>query len=141
MFNPRWQRLSYQLAFRSKPACRSISQLGESVTFMQGDVIGFIAFDCVLRFVGARVMSIAFVVDVPGVHFDDPAADAAGFGIPAHVIADLEVPGHRRFAVTPSAHQGRRLILPTQRRRRWLGADCRTGSDLLKQPLLRQQAR
>src|SRR5450759_4946181 len=48
----------------------------------------------VLRNGRARVMDIALVVEVVGVHPDDRAADAPGPGIPAYAITDLEGFGH-----------------------------------------------
>jgi hypothetical protein len=48
------------------------------------------ALDLILRNVRARMMSIAFVINVAPMYSDDRAADAPGLGIPAHVIADLE---------------------------------------------------
>lgn len=57
---------------------------------MQRHVIGLVALDLVLRIVGARVMRISLVGHVFLMHPHDPAADPAGFGIPADVIADFE---------------------------------------------------
>jgi hypothetical protein len=62
----------------------------ERRAFVQGYMIGLVALDRVLRLVPAGVMDVAFVGDVFRVHPHDPAADAAGFRIPADVIADLE---------------------------------------------------
>ena len=62
----------------------------ERAALMQSDVIGLVALDLILRIVRARVMDIAFIVHVLCVHPHDTAAHPAGFGIPAHVIADLE---------------------------------------------------
>jgi hypothetical protein len=61
---------------------------------MQRDVSGLIAFDFVLRLLFTRVMDIAFVVHVFGVHARDFAADPASFRIPTHVIANFELLGH-----------------------------------------------
>jgi hypothetical protein len=55
---------------------------------------GFFAFDFVLRLNFARVMDVAFVVHVFGVHTHDFAADPASFRIPAHAIANFEPLGH-----------------------------------------------
>jgi hypothetical protein len=53
---------------------------------VQGDVIGFVAFDLVLRIIIARMMDIAFVVHVSCVHPHNETTDPTGFGIPTHVI-------------------------------------------------------
>ena len=57
---------------------------------MEGDVIGLVALDLLLRIVRARVVRMALVVDVLGVHAQDTAAHPAGLGIPADVIAAVE---------------------------------------------------
>ena len=44
------------------------------------------AFDFVLRLAFARVMDVAFVIHVFGVHVHDFAADPASFRIPTHPI-------------------------------------------------------
>src|SRR3546814_14229801 len=59
-----------------------------------GDVLGFFAPDLVLRLCGAGAVGVPLVVEVAGMSLDDPAADAAGLGIPADVVADLELAGH-----------------------------------------------
>jgi hypothetical protein len=64
---------------------------------MEGDVVRFIALDFVLRLNLTRVMGVAFVVHVFGVHSHNPAADPAGFRIPADVIANFESPRHGSF--------------------------------------------
>jgi hypothetical protein len=61
---------------------------------VQSDMIRFVAFDLVLWIVRARVVDMAFVVNIPGVHAHDAATDPAGFGIPADVITDLEYLHH-----------------------------------------------
>jgi hypothetical protein len=38
---------------------------------VQGDVIGLIALDFILRLVGAGTVNVAFVIDVQSMHFDD----------------------------------------------------------------------
>jgi hypothetical protein len=42
------------------------------------------------RRIRARVMCIAFDIEVAGMHPNDRAADVPGLGIPAHAIADFE---------------------------------------------------
>jgi hypothetical protein len=63
-------------------------------TLVQGNMIGFVASDLVLWIVHVGVVDVAFVVYVLGVHPHDTSADPARFGIPTHVIADLEYLGH-----------------------------------------------
>src|SRR6185312_14702924 len=71
-----------------------------SIDFVQrralvhGDVVGLVALDLVLRIVLAAVAGVALVVGVAGVDLDDLAADVAGLGVPAHVVADLECMAH-----------------------------------------------
>ena len=68
---------------------------------MHGDMIRFIAFDFVLRLIGIGMMAVSFVVDVVRVNPDNPAADAPGLGIPAHVIAHFEFFAHAGNRRTP----------------------------------------
>ena len=58
------------------------------------DMIGFVAFDFVLRIVFRSVMDMTFVIKVRGMDGDDGPCHAAGFGIPAYMIAYLESPTH-----------------------------------------------
>jgi len=55
-------------------------------------MIGFVAFDFVLRIVFRSVMDMTFVIKVRGVDSDDGPSYAASFGIPAYMIAYLESP-------------------------------------------------
>jgi hypothetical protein len=66
----------------------SAPQAPQRAALVQGDVVGLVAFDLVLRLVPARVVDVALDLDVPRVHAQDMAAHAAGLGIPAHVVAD-----------------------------------------------------
>lgn len=61
---------------------------------MHGDMIGLIALDFILRLLGTGVTGVSFVVDVPSMHLDNPAADVSGLGIPADVVADFEAFRH-----------------------------------------------
>jgi hypothetical protein len=63
---------------------------------VQGDVISLVALDFVLRVLLARMVDIAFVVYIFGMHPDDPAAHAPGLGIPTDVIVHFEFSGHGR---------------------------------------------
>jgi hypothetical protein len=53
------------------------------------------------------MVDVALVVDILRMHFDDPPADAAGFGIPAHVIADLEPLDHPAFLLSSALREFR----------------------------------
>src|SRR5579871_3755999 len=75
---------------KSAPLARSARQLPERPALVQGDMVGLVALDLILRLVPARVMHVAFVVHVLAMHANDTAAHPAGFRIPADVIADLE---------------------------------------------------
>ena len=57
---------------------------------MQGDMVGLVALDLILRRILARVVDISFVVHVFRVHFDDAAGDPPGFRAPAYVVMQLE---------------------------------------------------
>lgn len=57
---------------------------------MQGDVIGLIALNFVLRIAFAGVMNIAFVIYIFGVNSHNLTTDPASLRIPNNVIADLE---------------------------------------------------
>jgi hypothetical protein len=43
-----------------------------------------------LRIILAAMARVTLVLGVTRMHFGDLAADVTGFGIPAHVVADLE---------------------------------------------------
>jgi len=58
------------------------------------DVIGLVAPDLVLRVIRAGVVRVSLVVEIPGVHLDDGAADVAGFRVPGDVVADFEFGWH-----------------------------------------------
>jgi hypothetical protein len=58
-------------------------------------MIRLVALDLKLWIVRAGVMDVAFVIHVFGMHPHDPASDPARFGIPAHVVADLQTSCHR----------------------------------------------
>jgi hypothetical protein len=57
---------------------------------MEGYMLGLAALDLVLRRIRARVMGIAFDIEVADMHSDDRAADVLSLGIPSHAIADFE---------------------------------------------------
>jgi hypothetical protein len=76
------------------PAGRSAAHFFQRRAFVHGDVIGLIALDFVLRIIRAGVVRVALVIDVLGMHLDDPAADAPGLRVPGHVVADFELSWH-----------------------------------------------
>jgi hypothetical protein len=57
---------------------------------MQGDMVGLVALDFVLRVVPCGVMNVAFPGHVTCVDGDNKATHAAGFRVPAHMVADSE---------------------------------------------------
>ena len=57
---------------------------------MHRDVIGLIALDLVLRIILAGMNCVAFERDPGSNDSSDPAADSAGFRVPAHVITPAE---------------------------------------------------
>ena len=63
---------------------------------MKGDMVGLAALDLVLWSVWARMMGVAIDLEITRTDADDRAADAPGFGIPAHAIMDLEALRHGR---------------------------------------------
>jgi hypothetical protein len=73
----------------------SIAKLGERGALMEGDMIRLAALDFVLWIVRARMMGVAFDLEIASIHAGDRAADAPRLGIPAHAIMDLEVLRHR----------------------------------------------
>jgi hypothetical protein len=66
----------------------------ERATLVGRDMIGFVAFDFVLRIVFRSVMDMTFVIEVRGMDGDDRPCHTASFGIPAYMIAYLESPIH-----------------------------------------------
>src|SRR5215469_11910542 len=62
----------------------------ERAALVGRDMIGFVAFDFVLRIVFRSVMDMTFVIKVHGIDGDDGPCHAASFGIPAYMIAYLE---------------------------------------------------
>jgi hypothetical protein len=74
----------------------ALAKTPQHPAFVQGDVIGFVAFDFVLRLIFARMMDVAFVVHIFGVDPHDFAADAASFRTPTNVIAKFESLGHSK---------------------------------------------
>jgi hypothetical protein len=76
-------------------------------TLVQSDMVGFVAFNLVLRIVRTRVMEIAFVIHIPFMHTHDAPADPACFRIPTHLIADFEYLRHHDSPKTRTTMLGR----------------------------------
>ena len=74
----------------------SIAKPGECGTLVEGDMIRLAALDLVLWIVRARVVGIAFDLELASMHASDCAADAPRLGIPAHAIMGLEALRHGR---------------------------------------------
>jgi hypothetical protein len=68
----------------------SIAKFGERRALVKSDVLGLAAFDFVLRCFRSRMVCVAVDLEIACVYTNDRAADAPGFRIPAHVIADFE---------------------------------------------------
>jgi len=68
---------------------------------MRCDVICLVAFDFVLGIVFRRVMRVAFIIEISNVNGDDSPRHASDLGVPAHMIADLKLPCHRRVLPVP----------------------------------------
>ena len=64
---------------------------------MEGSVIGLAAFDLVLRRFRAGMVGIAVDIEMARMDANDRAADAPGFRIPTHVVADPELVLHEYF--------------------------------------------
>lgn len=79
----------------SRRRWRFPAQVPQRASLVQGEVIGLVALDLVVRIIRAGMMNIAAADHIAGVHPDDAAADPAGLRIPADVIADLERSGAR----------------------------------------------
>ena len=63
----------------------SVAPLGKCRALVSGNMIGFVAFDLILRRVGARVVSVALIVEVMRVDPNDRAADAPGLRVPTEL--------------------------------------------------------
>lgn len=83
--------------YRSRLAkMRSVAKLGERRALVKGDVLGFAAFDFILRWFRARVTRVAVDLEIARIDADYCAGDAPGFRIPAHVITDFKSIHHDR---------------------------------------------
>ena len=68
-------------------------------------MIGFVAFDLILRRVGARVVSVALIVEVMRVDPNDRAADAPGLRVPTDSISDFVTFRHWVFLVVKASSE------------------------------------
>ena len=86
-----------------KRAClqRKSAETSQHGGLVQGDVIGLVALDFVLRLVRGGTVNVALVIDILSMDFDDFSAHPPGFRIPAHVIADFECLDHCAVLVRP----------------------------------------
>ena len=75
----------------------------ERAAFVDGDVVGLVALDEVLRVVLGGVMDVALVVVAGDDFFEDDAADEAGFGIPFDMVAGFEGICHARIMISGDA--------------------------------------
>src|SRR5579872_5700160 len=72
---------------------------------MSGNMIGFVAFDLILRRVGARVMRVALVIEVTRVDPNDRAADAPGLRVPTDSISNFVPFNHWVFLVVQASSE------------------------------------
>lgn len=83
--------MHYDIArFFGERGGKSVAHTPQCFTFVQRDVIGFVALNLVLRIFLARVMNVAFVVHIARVHPNNTAADPARFRVPSDVVANVE---------------------------------------------------
>src|SRR6185312_14300072 len=71
-----------------------LAQVPKHAAPVRGDVIRLVAFDLVLRVVLRGAVHMTLVIEVAGMDGDHSARDVACLGVPADVIADLELPTH-----------------------------------------------
>lgn len=82
--------IDLRFRFLQQAVVRPSSDLAQCGALMHGDVFGLVAADLVLRFVFARMVSVALVNGVLFVNLDDPASHMASLGVPADMIARFE---------------------------------------------------
>ena len=71
---------------------------------MKGDVLRFVTFNEVLRFVSCGVVEIAFEPHVGNNFLQDDATNAPGFRVPGNVVASFECLGHTETACASGMH-------------------------------------
>src|SRR5699024_1987626 len=72
----------------------SAGELGQRRALVRRDVIGLVALDLVLGFLLAGTAAVTLVLEVLRVDLRDRAADPARLGVPADVVADVELLAH-----------------------------------------------
>jgi hypothetical protein len=82
-------------------------QASQYRSFVQGDMIGFVALDFVLWLIPAGMVNVTFVGNVTSMHFDNFSTHPAGFRIPTYMIANLERLDHRWVLLRTSVPQSR----------------------------------
>ena len=70
----------------------SIAKLSECGTLVEGDMIRLAALDLVLWIIRARMVRIAFDLELACMHAGDRAADPPRLGIPAHAMKFFGMP-------------------------------------------------
>src|SRR5690606_13472134 len=66
----------------------------QRASLVHGDMVSLVALDLVLRLLLAGVARMAFVLGVASMHLGDLAADPPSLGVPADMIADVELLTH-----------------------------------------------
>src|SRR6516225_2428159 len=96
---------------------RLATQEPQHAPLVQGNVIGFVAFDFVLGLVLAGVVDVSFVIYVLCIHLDDFPADPSGLRIPAHMVTHLESSRHPSMSGTSGwGALNHLMLLPLSRR-------------------------
>src|SRR5271157_1309910 len=72
----------------------SVVHFSQRRAFVHRDVVGLIALDFILRIIRSGVVYVSLVINICCMHRNDLAADAPGFRVPGHVIADFELSWH-----------------------------------------------
>lgn len=72
----------------------SVVKQTERALLVRSDVIGLVAGDLVLRLIGRSATSVSLVVKIRSVNLGDLARNVSRFGVPRHVIANLELRCH-----------------------------------------------
>jgi hypothetical protein len=85
---------------------------------MHSNVISFVALDFELRFIFTGMARITFVLRIARVDFDYPAANIAGLGIPANVVADFKVFAHVPGVTAKNSRMSSRFAFSARSTRR-----------------------
>jgi hypothetical protein len=90
---------------RSRYDAKSVAPLGKCRALVSGNMIGFVAFDLILRRVGARVVNVALIVEVMRVDPNDRTADAPGLRVPTDSISNFVPFSHWVFLVVQASSE------------------------------------